>query len=88
MDNLLRYAECTPRGRLVLQLCPDGYALDLQHGVCDLASKVNCEGRTKQQVSLIFSVITVYVKAWFFQYLSFVKKPNIFLCIDFYLEVS
>jgi hypothetical protein len=44
-----RYAECTPRGRLVLQLCPDGYALDLQHGVCDLASKVNCEGRTKQQ---------------------------------------
>jgi len=49
--DMLRYAECTPRGRLVLQLCPDGYALDLQHGVCDLASKVNCEGRTKQQAS-------------------------------------
>ena len=35
----------------MLRLCPDGYALDLQHGVCDLASKVNCEGRAKQQVS-------------------------------------
>ena len=44
------YAECTPRGKLIIRLCPDGYALDLQNGVCDLAYKVNCEARSKQQV--------------------------------------
>jgi len=46
-----RYAECTPHGRRLIQLCTDGYALDVLTGKCDLLSKVDCTGRDKLQTA-------------------------------------
>jgi len=44
-----RFAECNPHGKLKIDLCADGYALDLTSGVCDLYNKVDCAGREKLQ---------------------------------------
>jgi len=44
-----RFAECTPHGKLNIELCEDGYALDLTTGVCDLYNKIDCSGREKLQ---------------------------------------
>jgi len=44
-----RFAECSPHGKLKIDLCADGYALDLTTGVCDLYNKVDCTGREKLQ---------------------------------------
>jgi len=44
-----RYAECSPSGKLKIQLCPDGNALDLTTGNCDLYTKIDCKGREKLQ---------------------------------------
>jgi len=44
-----RFAECTPHGKLKIELCEDGYALDLKTGVCDLYNKIDCSGREKLQ---------------------------------------
>merc|ERR1711970_17722 len=44
-----RYAECSPGGKLKIQLCEDGNALDLTTGNCDLYTKIDCKGREKLQ---------------------------------------
>jgi len=44
-----RYAECSPGGKLTIQLCADGNALDLNTGNCDLFVKIDCQGREKLQ---------------------------------------
>lgn len=44
-----RYAECTPEGRKVISLCPDGLVVSLSAAACDLPAKVDCSTRPKRQ---------------------------------------